>query len=149
MITDAWENIELFIEPECEVNVVQDGYELAKQLRMLTPTRASAIGAAARRRMLAEHTYRLRAEHLAAELQPPYGYASMGYAPRVVMLGLSITSSWGNGHATTYRSLVRALAARGHAVLFLEGDVPWYAAHRDLHAIPSALIALYSSLQEL
>jgi spore maturation protein CgeB len=48
---------------------------------------------------------------------------------RIVMLGLSITSSWGNGHATTYRGLVRELSARGHQVLFLERDVPWYAAH--------------------
>ena len=42
-------------------------------------------------------------------------------------LGLSLSSSWGNGHATTYRALLRALAARGHDVLFLERDVPWYA----------------------
>ena len=41
----------------------------------------------------------------------------------IVILGLSITSSWGNGHATTYRSLVRSLDARGHRVLFLERDV--------------------------
>ena len=53
-------------------------------------------------------------------------------ALRIVVLGLSITSSWGNGHATTYRGLVRELAARGHDVLFLERDVPWYAANRDL-----------------
>ena len=48
----------------------------------------------------------------------------------IVILGLSITSSWGNGHATTYRGLVQALVARGHDVLFLERDVPWYAAAR-------------------
>lgn len=42
---------------------------------------------------------------------------------RIVILGLSITSSWGNGHATTYRALLRALAARGHHLLFLERDV--------------------------
>jgi spore maturation protein CgeB len=75
LITDAWEGIELFLEPEREVIVVQDGNELAKQLRTLTPTRVSAIGAAARRRTLAEHTYRHRAEQLAAVLQPRYGYA--------------------------------------------------------------------------
>ena len=50
---------------------------------------------------------------------------------KVVFLGLSITSSWGNGHATNYRGLVRALRGRGHDVVFLERDVPWYAAHRD------------------
>ena len=53
----------------------------------------------------------------------------------IVILGLSITSSWGNGHATTYRGLVQALVARGHDVLFLERDVSWYAAARDLPAI--------------
>ena len=46
---------------------------------------------------------------------------------KIVILGLSITSSWGNGHATTYRGLVRELAGRGHEVLFLERDQPWYA----------------------
>src|SRR5579875_441945 len=51
---------------------------------------------------------------------------------RFVFLGLSITSSWGNGHATTYRSLLRELAARGHDILFLERDMPWYADNRDL-----------------
>ena len=49
----------------------------------------------------------------------------------VVFLGLSITSSWGNGHATTYRGLVRELAARGHRVTFLERDVLWYRDNRD------------------
>jgi spore maturation protein CgeB len=49
------------------------------------------------------------------------------------VFGLSITSSWGNGHATTYRALLRAFAARGHRVAFWEWDAPWYrGAHRDL-----------------
>jgi len=64
---------------------------------------------------------------------------------RIVFLGLSISSAWGNGHATTYRALVGALRARGHDVLFLERDVPWYAAHRDA---PDAG-TLYASLDEL
>ena len=64
----------------------------------------------------------------------------------VVFLGLSITSSWGNGHATNYRALLPALAARGHDVLFLERNVPWYAAARDFDA-PYA--RLYDSLAEL
>jgi spore maturation protein CgeB len=51
---------------------------------------------------------------------------------KLVVLGLSLSSSWGNGHATTYRALLKAFAARGHDVLFLERDVPWYAQHRDL-----------------
>mgnify|MGYP001332554752 CR=1 FL=1 len=52
---------------------------------------------------------------------------------KLVFLGLSLTSSWGNGHATTYRGLCRALSRRGHRVLFYEWDAPWYSgAHRDL-----------------
>jgi spore maturation protein CgeB len=68
---------------------------------------------------------------------------------RFVVIGLSITSSWGNGHATTYRGLLRELAARGHHVLFLERDVPWYAAHRDMPAPTFCETRLYTSLAEL
>jgi spore maturation protein CgeB len=68
---------------------------------------------------------------------------------KIVFLGLSITSSWGNGHATNYRALVRALAGRGHDVLFLERDVPWYAARRDLPRPPWGRTELYESLHEL
>jgi spore maturation protein CgeB len=68
---------------------------------------------------------------------------------RVVILGLSITSSWGNGHATTYRGLVRELVARGHDVLFLERDAPWYADNRDLPDPPYGRTALYASVAEL
>lgn len=50
----------------------------------------------------------------------------------IVILGLSLSSSWGNGHATTYRALIKGLKAEGHRVLFLERDVPWYAENRDL-----------------
>jgi spore maturation protein CgeB len=64
---------------------------------------------------------------------------------RVVFLGLSITSSWGNGHATNNRALVRALRDAGHETLFLERDVPWYAAERDA---PDAA-ELYGSVDEL
>jgi spore maturation protein CgeB len=68
---------------------------------------------------------------------------------KIVILGLSITSSWGNGHATTYRGLVRELVRRGHDVLFLERDVPWYASSRDLPEPPWGTTALYGSLGEL
>ncbi len=68
---------------------------------------------------------------------------------KIVILGLSITSSWGNGHATTFRGLVRELSKRGHDVLFLERDVPWYAAQRDLPEPPYGRTELYSSLDEL
>jgi spore maturation protein CgeB len=67
----------------------------------------------------------------------------------IVILGLSITSSWGNGHATTYRGLVRELAANGHDVLFLERDVPWYAENRDLPEPPYCTTRLYRTLPQL
>ena len=51
---------------------------------------------------------------------------------KIVIFGLSITSSWGNGHATTFRALARALHARGHRIVFFEKDVEWYASNRDL-----------------
>jgi len=68
---------------------------------------------------------------------------------RIVIFGLSITSSWGNGHATTFRALVKALAARGHDIVFVERDVPWYASNRDLPRPPYCEMVLYHSLDEL
>ena len=68
---------------------------------------------------------------------------------KLVVLGLSLTSAWGNGHATTWRALLSAFAARGHDILFLERDVPWYAAHRDLGDCPYARVVLYKDLQAL
>lgn len=72
-------------------------------------------------------------------------------APRlnVVMLGLSVTSSWGNGHATTYRALIRGLASHGHDILFLERDVPWYAENRDQPSMRGARIELYRDVPDL
>jgi spore maturation protein CgeB len=67
----------------------------------------------------------------------------------IVVLGLSITSSWGNGHATTYRALAKGLAARGHKVTFLERDVAWYRRHRDLRHPPFCRTELYQTLKEL
>jgi spore maturation protein CgeB len=68
---------------------------------------------------------------------------------RIVILGLSITSSWGNGHATTYRALVRALCRRRHSVLFLERETPWYREHRDLPQPPFGRTSLYHNIAEL
>lgn len=67
----------------------------------------------------------------------------------IVILGLSITSSWGNGHATTYRGLVRELEKRGHGVTFLERNLPWYASHRDQDESPFGRTCIYDSLEEL
>ena len=55
---------------------------------------------------------------------------------RLVVFGLSISSSWGNGHASLWRGLVAALLARGHRVTFFERDVPYYAQNRDLSVLP-------------
>ncbi|MFL6858081.1 MAG: bifunctional glycosyltransferase/UDP-glucuronate decarboxylase [Allosphingosinicella sp.] len=68
---------------------------------------------------------------------------------KLVVLGLSLSSSWGNGHATTYRALLRAFAARGHDVLFLERDVPWYRGNRDLAEPDFCRLAHYGSLDHL
>lgn len=67
----------------------------------------------------------------------------------IVILGLSITSSWGNGHATTYRALVRHLASREHRVLFLERELPWYRDNRDMPHPPGAQTEIYDSVAEL
>jgi len=68
---------------------------------------------------------------------------------KIVILGLSITSSWGNGHATTFRGLVRELRNLEHEVLFLERDVPWYASNRDLPRPEYCQTELYTSLEDL
>lgn len=68
---------------------------------------------------------------------------------KIVILGLSITSSWGNGHATTYRALAKALAARHHQVTFLEREQPWYADNRDLAQPSYCTVHLYDGLTEL
>lgn len=68
---------------------------------------------------------------------------------RIVVLGLSITSSWGNGHATTYRALLRGMGALGHRVLFLERNVPWYEQHRDQLEPQGCKVKLYESLEQL
>lgn len=67
----------------------------------------------------------------------------------IAVLGLSLSSAWGNGHATTYRALLRAMAGRGHRILFLERDVPWYAAHRDLPEPAFCRLGLYADMAGL
>ncbi|MBR0645386.1 CgeB family protein [Plastoroseomonas hellenica] len=68
---------------------------------------------------------------------------------KLVIFGLSITSSWGNGHATLWRSLCRALTRRGHRITFFERDVSWYAGARDLEEIPGLEIVLYPDWESL
>jgi len=64
LLTDYWEGIELFLEPDREVLIAQNGDEVIEHLRRLTPERAASIGQAAYRRILAEHTYARRADQL-------------------------------------------------------------------------------------
>jgi spore maturation protein CgeB len=68
LVTDAWEGIELFLEPGREVLVAKDGAEVARHIRDLTPARAQAIGEAAKQRVLAHHTYARRARDVEALL---------------------------------------------------------------------------------
>jgi nucleoside-diphosphate-sugar epimerase/spore maturation protein CgeB len=68
---------------------------------------------------------------------------------KLVVLGLSLSSSWGNGHATTFRALLKAFAARGHDILFLERDVPWYRNNRDIADPDYCKLELYHSIEEL
>jgi spore maturation protein CgeB len=68
---------------------------------------------------------------------------------KLVVLGLSLSSSWGNGHATTFRALLKSFASRGHEVLFLERDTPWYAANRDLPDPDFCDLRYYGSVAEL
>ncbi len=66
---------------------------------------------------------------------------------QIIIFGLTISSSWGNGHATPYRALVRALDRLGHKVTFYEKDVPYYARHRDLCELPYCELVLYPEWQ--
>jgi spore maturation protein CgeB len=62
---------------------------------------------------------------------------------KLVIFGLTISSSWGNGHATLWRGLCRALSRKGHRVVFFERDVPYYAMQRDLRELPGLDLRLY------
>ncbi len=67
---------------------------------------------------------------------------------KLVIFGLTVSSSWGNGHATLWRGLIRALVGRGHEIHFFEKDVPYYANHRDMWELPGAHLHLYSEWHE-
>ncbi len=63
---------------------------------------------------------------------------------KIVIFGLTVSSAWGNGHATLWRSLIKALDEAGHEVVFFEQDTPYYASHRDLPELPGrARLVLY------
>jgi spore maturation protein CgeB len=67
---------------------------------------------------------------------------------KLVIFGLAVSSSWGNGHAVLWRALIRALAGRGHWTVFFERDVPYYAAHRDLTDLAGGRLFLYRGWAE-
>jgi len=56
---------------------------------------------------------------------------------KLVIFGLAVSSTWGNGHAALWRGLIAALLRDGHRVTFFERDVPYYAGHRDLAVLPA------------
>jgi len=68
---------------------------------------------------------------------------------KIVVFGLSVSSAWGNGHATQWRGILRALARRGHEVVFFERDTPFYAAHRDLPVGEGYTIVAYPSFADV
>lgn len=68
---------------------------------------------------------------------------------KIVIFGLSITSSWGNGHATTFRALCRALRARGHRIVFFEHNLEWYANNRDLPDPDFCTVHLFESWNQV
>jgi spore maturation protein CgeB len=68
---------------------------------------------------------------------------------KLVIFGLTVSSSWGNGHATIWRGLCSALARQGHEIEFFERDVSYYAIHRDLASSPDYEITLYKQWEEI
>lgn len=68
---------------------------------------------------------------------------------KLVIFGLTISSSWGNGHATLWRGLCRGLIRAGWDIVFFERDVPYYARHRDLHELSGGKLRLYPDWQSV
>src|SRR5690606_11285824 len=68
---------------------------------------------------------------------------------KIIFIGLTISSSWGNGHATTYRGLLRELGAMGHEVYFLEPDKPWYRNTRDFDQSEDYQLEFYETTGDL
>jgi len=68
---------------------------------------------------------------------------------KITICGLAITSSWGNGHATAYRALARALHARGHEIVFFERDLEWYASNRDMPEPPFCRVHIYDRWRQV
>src|SRR5689334_8219515 len=82
-------------------------------------------------------------------LKSDSGLQPRGTGMRLVFFGLSLSSSWGNGHATTYRALLRGLAGKGCEIAFLERERPWYSSNQDLAHPDFCSLHFYSELDEL
>lgn len=68
---------------------------------------------------------------------------------KLAIFGLTLSSSWGNGHATLWRGLCRALAVQGHRIVFFERDVPYYTTTRDLFELPGTDLVLYPDWESM
>jgi spore maturation protein CgeB len=68
---------------------------------------------------------------------------------KITVFGLTLSSSWGNGHATPYRAIIRALDRMGHEVRFFEKDVPYYSSRRDFDSCAYCELTLYSDWAEV
>ncbi len=68
---------------------------------------------------------------------------------KITIFGLALSSSWGNGHATPYRAILRALHSHGAHVVFYEKDVPYYAAHRDFQSCDYCDLRLYDDWNQV
>ena len=131
LITDHWEGIETFFEPGCEILVARNAGEIVDLLRTVAARLAREIGEAMRTpRAAGAHlcaagaagagnprgdSQRPRVALVAQTANCRHAGVRKPLPMKIVIFGLSITSSWGNGHATTFRALLRALHARGHA----------------------------------
>ena len=68
---------------------------------------------------------------------------------KLVVFGLTMSSSWGNGHATICRGLARGSSGRGPRVVFFEKDVPYYASHRDMTDPAGAELIIYEAWADI
>lgn len=67
---------------------------------------------------------------------------------KLVIFGLTLSSSWGNGHATLWRGLLKAMIRRGHDVVFFERDVPYYAENRDVRQLDNGELLFYPDFSQ-
>ena len=167
LITDAWEGIELFFRPErgnpggarwrgggrASARSHADARAPDRQRGTPAVSGGAQLRAAGRAGACAVddgcHAQTRECRGMSHAQAREHRGMSRERRLRIVVLGLSLSSSWGNGHATTYRALLKGLAARGHQVLFLERDKPWYAEHRDLPKPGFCRFALYQDVDAL